>query len=482
MESATLERVTSHPSDPSPAPAPIPREVPLRKGRLWLEADGFRYAPGAGTGILYPYRDITHLGTAERGIWIGTRQGSVLLPRARFEDRDYPELVADWLVLHIRSAPGGSAQMARIAAVDELVRSPMPRIATSVLAVLCALGMALQFYEPFLGEVATFAPSLVAAGEWWRIWTGNFLHSPLLFPLHLVSNLVLILGFALLVERPLGAVATTVILGASVMGAMAFAALAGYEQVIGASGIAAGLVGAVLCLDLYFSEYLPAWWRLPRRLFITVLLLQLVLDFALPIVAGAAHVGGFVGGFLVTQWVAGAALRRAPQPRWVKLSAAAVVATLVLSVVVALPLLQRDGEAMARHARVLLGVPNIDPLRYNEIAWRMATESHATHEQLLVALEVAERAVYESDRADPDILDTLAEVQYVVGDQAAALRTIDEAISLSVGEPYFVEQRRRFLGERDWNDRPAPPVMPWFLRDPNQSEVGTPLAEPGIEV
>ena len=446
---------------------------------MWLEPQGFRFAPGAGTGTLYPYRDITHLGTGERGIWIGTRQGSVLLHRARFEDSDYPELLAEWLVRHIRSLPGGDAQMARIASVDELVRSPMPRIATSILAVLCALGMALQFYEPFLGEVATFAPSLVAGGEWWRIWTGNFLHSPLLFPLHLVSNLVLILGFALLVERPLGALATTVILGASGLGAMAFAALAGYEHVIGASGIAAGLVGSVLCLDLYFAEYLPAWWRLPRRLFITVLLLQLVLDFALPIVAGAAHVGGFVAGFLVTQFVAGAALRRSPQPGWVKLCAVSVVATLALSVWVALPLVQRDGEAMARHARVLLGVPNVTALRYNEMAWRMATEGRATHEHLLVALEVAERAVYESDRGDPDILDTLAEVQYVVGDQPAALRTIDEAISLAIGEPYFVEQRRRFLGEREWNDRPAPPQMPWFLRDPDATRPG---AEPGIEV
>ena len=290
----------------------------------------------------------------------------------------------------------------------------------------------------------------------------------------------MILGFALLVERPLGALATTVILGASALGAMAFSALAGYDQVIGASGIASGLVGAVLCLDLYFSEFLPAWWRLPRRLFITVLLLQLAFDFLLPIVAGAAHVGGFVSGFLVTQAVAGGALRRTGQAGWVKVCAASVVLTLVLSVALSLPLLRREGAAMARHARVLLSVPNITALRYNEIAWRMATENNATHEQLLVALETAERAVYDSDRMDPDILDTLAEVQYVVGDRAQAIQTIDEAIALAGDEEYFIEQRRRYTGERDWEDRPSAPALPWIFRNP-QGEIEVQLA-PGIEV
>ena len=458
------------------------REVPLARGRLRLEPDGFRFAPrsSGSTGERYAYRDITHLGTSRRGLWIGTRQGAVLLQRWRFADADDPERLAEWLTGTIQRLPGGVEQMQRMARVDELVRRPMPRIATTVLAVLCILGMALQFYQPFVAEVAIFSPSLVGAGEWWRIWTGNFLHSPLLFPVHLVSNLALILGFALLVERPLGPLATTVILGVSGVGAATFSALAGYDQVIGASGIAAGLVGAVLCLDLYYSEYLPAWWRVPRKVLITVLLLQLGFDFLLPIVAGAAHLGGFAAGFLITRGVAPAALRRSLQPGWVKLAAAAVVLTLAYSLVAPIPLLQRDGSALARHARVLLSVPDITPMRYNEIAWRMATESNATHEELLVALEAAERAVYDTDRLDPDILDTLAEVQYVAGDHLAAIHTIEEAISIAVGEEYFIEQRRRFTGERDWEDRPSSPGMPWFFRNPGRaSEI---QLEPGIEV
>ena len=84
-----------------------------------------------------------------------------------------------------------------------------------------------------------------------------------------------------------------------------------------------------------------------------------------------------------------------------------------------------------------------------------------------VLFEGAVRAVYDSDRLDPDILDTLAEVQYVVGDPMAAIQTIDEAIRLAAGEEYFIEQRRRFTGERDWEDRPHSPGLPWIYRNPD---------------
>ena len=40
---------------------------------------------------------------------------------------------------------------------------------------------------------------------------------------------------------------------------------------------------------------------------------------------------------------------------------------------------------MARHARVLLSVPNVAAHRYNEIAWRMATESNANASATMIA-------------------------------------------------------------------------------------------------
>jgi tetratricopeptide (TPR) repeat protein len=114
----------------------------------------------------------------------------------------------------------------------------------------------------------------------------------------------------------------------------------------------------------------------------------------------------------------------------------------------------------------------------NDLAWRMATETSASYDQLEPALELAERAVELTDRSDPDILDTLAEVLFVRGDVDGALRAIDEAIGLTRGEEYYVEQRRRFTGERDPDDRPPAPLLPWPLREHFREQEE--FEEPGI--
>jgi hypothetical protein len=73
---------------------------------------------------------------------------------------------------------------------------------------------------------------------------------------------------------------------------------------------------------------------------------------------------------------------------------------------------------------------------------------------------LAERAADRTGWRNPDVLDTLAEALFVVGDRWGALRVIDRAIAMSGGADYFIQQRRRFTGDRDANDRPDPPSAP----------------------
>ena len=94
---------------------------------------------------------------------------------------------------------------------------------------------------------------------------------------------------------------------------------------------------------------------------------------------------------------------------------------------------------------------------------------------LEAALAMAERAVLETERAEPTLLDTLAEVQFQLGQSEAAVATIQEAIVHQPFEPYYREQLRRFLGERDAEDRPDPPG---FGPSPLPAEG----EEPGISV
>ena len=90
----------------------------------------------------------------------------------------------------------------------------------------------------------------------------------------------------------------------------------------------------------------------------------------------------------------------------------------------------------------------------------MVAESQPSELGAQVAAALAERAVAATDRRNPDLLDTLAEALFALGDIPGALIAIDEAIDLSGGERYFVEQRRRFIGERAADDRPEAPVGP----------------------
>ena len=62
-----------------------------------------------------------------------------------------------------------------------------------------------------------------------------------------------------------------------------------------------------------------------------------------------------------------------------------------------------------------------------------------------------------ADRTDWFGVDTLAEALFALGDTRGALDVIEVAIDLSGGQRYFIEQRRRFNGERDPEDRPTPP-------------------------
>ena len=55
--------------------------------------------------------------------------------------------------------------------------------------------------------------------------------------------------------------------------------------------------------------------------------------------------------------------------------------------------------------------------------------------------------------ADPELLDTLAEVQFLLGQDAQAVATGEEALALAPDQPYYREQLRRFLGERPRGDR-----------------------------
>jgi membrane associated rhomboid family serine protease len=346
-------------------------------------------------------------------------------------------------------------------ALGRMAREPHPALATRVLATACAAVFALQLgFGAALYEVGHCSWALVSDGDLWRLLTAGLLHA---FPLHLAVNLVGLLFFGRMLERALGAPRVLCLFGASQVASMAATSFAHAGGVVGISGVVAGLVGGLLYMELRLREDLPAWWRLPRWLFgllVLLILLQALLDRAIPIIAAEAHLGGFAAGFTTLALLMRKTRVHEPAGPRLRAAAAGVTLAALLAVGTAAALLLAPGDYRATHANRIARLPGIPPEDLNNHAWLIAIDRDATQAQLEAALRLAERAVRETRRRDPTVLDTLAEVQFQLGRADLAVATIDEAIERAPEEAYYREQRRRFTGERDPDDRPPDPGLP----------------------
>lgn len=463
-----------------------PELFPLRGGRgaFALHTTGFRHPAASALGgeTFTAYADLTHLLLGERWLRVGTRQGVLNVPRAAFSDPGGAEALRHALLARLALEPSGPAVLAGMAAIDEAARRPFRPWVTLGAAALCAAVYGLQLaLGDRVVQAAYFSDALVHVGELWRLVTANFLHAGLL---HLGMNVLGLLVLGALVERPLGHAATFFVLGASALGATSIGVPARYGSLLGASGMVAGLAAAVLWLELRRPARLSAAWRVPRRLFVAAIGVDALLGAVVPEIAGFAHVGGFVAGG-VAAMIAGGPSPAVERPRRaLRLADALLAAALLLSAVTAGREVWGGADLIAKRAIRLLDVPDVSPLVLNNTAWLLATSPDVDHKRGAVAVRLAERAVQETRRQDPNVLDTLAEAHFAAGEVREAVEIIDEAIALAPDEPYFQEQRRRFTGERQPGDRPAPPRE----GSPPGQEPGGPLPpgldteEPGISV
>lgn len=469
-------------------------------GALILEPNGFRLIEPRGLkrSPIHPYDAICHLHTSERMLWIGLAEDVLSIRAEDFATGPSPSAAPtptdarDALRARVAALPDGPARIAAIDAVDRLGAHDGPAWVVWTTVFVCFVGTALQLAEPMVDQVGSFLPDLFARGEFWRAITAHFLHdhTPPRFvqalvpglsflPLHLAMNAAGLLILGHLVERPLGAWRTAIVLAMSGIGTIGGIIAWGHLQVMGASGLVAGLAGAMLACELHYGDAMPVYWRLPRRLFIGALILQFgVVDqvFA-DVLAGGAHLGGFAGGYVAT-WMLGRPSAAALTPTGSqRLGAVCAAALLAVGVVGAWPLARHDMAALERHAARLYDTPEAFHLAIhdNAAAWLIATEGGATAQGLDLAVALADRAVQNTGGLLPGVIDTLAEALFQRGDAIGAVLTIDEAIRLAPAEPYYREQRRRFTGERDADDRPPPPGERPRIERPDGLEEGGPI-------
>lgn len=463
---------------------------PLKKGPgpIVLFDDAFRHPEESlrGGECLTRYEDITHIVLTRRGLRVGSKRTVYNFDAAIFSDPAAVERLEAALILRIGAQPGGSEKLATMHALTrQAIRPRFPQVC-GLLTLFCVAVFILNHFDPMIWEAGFFGKDSFLAGEWWRIATANFLHANFI---HLLFNGLGLLSIGALAEWPLGKARTLTILLVSGVAAMGAGILANYEEAVGASGIVAGLVGAIGWLEFRCPQDVPAWWRIPRRLFVTLLFVEAIISLLLPNIAAAAHIVGFVAGGLTTALLVPHSLAQPPVRRGGVVLANVVLLGVVVTALTAAGMYFAHNRERVYGLKALRLAKLIDEknpseispgmsMEFNEIAWLAATEGKPTTQDLEAALRLAEEAVQQTHRAQPELLDTLAEVLFQLGRVEEALETIQEAILLRPGETYYTEQRRRFLGERARDDRPEyQPSRPGVPPTEAPTEPASPLDE-----
>jgi membrane associated rhomboid family serine protease len=171
---------------------------------------------------------------------------------------------------------------------------------------------------------ALFGP-LVKHGDWWRLITSAFLHGSVL---HIAFNMLALWWLGSPVEMVLGRVRYLGLYLVSGLAGAAGALVADPTAVtVGASGAIFGLLGAGLILE----------WQATGSLagnYLTLIVINLAISFAVPGISYGGHIGGLIGGILGTLVFSRFGRSRVAYGRLDPLGAAGLLAIAVASVLI----------------------------------------------------------------------------------------------------------------------------------------------------
>lgn len=172
----------------------------------------------------------------------------------------------------------------------------------SIILVVCnvILFLICTFTGDLLYNIGELSPALfLEKGQFYRAFSAMFLHADIH---HLVNNMLLLAGLGAMLEKETGHIWFLLLYFLSGTGGQAVSLLYKFWQgkwfvgSIGASGAVFGLVGVLLAMSLAWLRKMPnVTWQ--RVLFVVAYSVYSGIRAAN--IDNAAHVGGFVAGFLL---------------------------------------------------------------------------------------------------------------------------------------------------------------------------------------
>ncbi len=183
------------------------------------------------------------------------------------------------------------------AALDAALAGPTPGTRAVLVAVVAVSAAAMLLPPEVLFDRLAKDNGAIRTGEVWRLVTAGLVHGGVL---HLVMNAAVLSNVGRIVERLLGTGRMlTVLWGGVLAGSLASFATNPHRSV-GISGGLFALVGALLVVGLRHRRALPPTARrMLVRAPIEIIVLNVALGLALPIIDNAAHMGGLAGGVLL---------------------------------------------------------------------------------------------------------------------------------------------------------------------------------------
>ena len=170
-----------------------------------------------------------------------------------------------------------------------------------------------------MGNGALWAPGIDVDGEWWRLFTGGFLHANIL---HVGFNVLLLGWLGAPLERRLGPLRFGLLyVTALLAGSLGAVLVSPRAFTVGASGAVFGLMGAHLMVTRAVGR------RARDSGVMGLLVLNLVTTFLFPNISIGGHIGGLVGGLLAS-WILLTPDRRDHVPRGLATAVGVVVAGL----------------------------------------------------------------------------------------------------------------------------------------------------------
>ena len=149
-------------------------------------------------------------------------------------------------------------------------------------------------YDNWIYKYGVFGDA-IRGGDYFRLITGIFLHANFF---HLLFNCYAIYVIGSQLESFLGKAKYFIIyLFSGIMGSLFTMTFGGDYVSIGASGAIFGLLGSLLYFGYHYRVYLG---NVIKSQIIPLILINLGIGFIVPSIDNFAHIGGLIGGFLIT--------------------------------------------------------------------------------------------------------------------------------------------------------------------------------------